>query len=112
MQDNRKNQRFKTTAQVHIPDIQKGENLLKDLSITGCCIECPFFTEIRLDKIYKLEIVPEVIAKIESFVLEVLPKWIRSVGDTGEVGFNVIASPKGKEFQNYVDYLAYRSAQT
>jgi len=110
MEDKRKNQRFKTLAQVHIPSILNGENLLKDLSITGCCVECSAYSEIKPDTRYKLEIIPEQKSNIHSFILEVESKWVRSTGYSGEIGFDVIAFPKGKQFQNYVDYLAYRSS--
>ncbi|MCL2880707.1 MAG: PilZ domain-containing protein [Treponema sp.] len=109
--ENRKNQRFKSTAHVHIPNLSEDENLLKDLSISGCRIECPAFTKIQLNMIYQLEIIPEKSANTEMFVLEALPRWIRAIGAIGEIGFNVINSPKGRQFQNYVSYLTYRTAQ-
>ena len=110
MQDYRKTERFKTQAHVYIPDILERESLLKNLSITGCCVECSANTKIKPGTTYHLQIIPESNAKIDSFVLEVESMWMRSAGDTGEIGFNIVASPRGKQFQNYVDYLAYRSS--
>ena len=116
MLDKRKSPRYKTQAQARIPNILEGENLVRDISITGCCIEYPVIdysvlAEIKPETVYQLEIMPEKNAKIDNFVLEVEVIWLRSEGNSGVIGFNVVASPKGKEFQYYVDYLAYRSSR-
>jgi hypothetical protein len=110
MPENRRNDRYRTLARVRIPGILEGENLLKDLSITGCCVECTAYSDIKPNAQYQMEIIPESAARIENFLLEVETKWIRSGGYSGEVGFNITASPKGKLFQRYVDYLSWRSA--
>jgi hypothetical protein len=90
----------------------EGENFLKDLSVTGCCVECTAYSEIKPNIQYQLEIEPESAADIGSFQLSVETIWIRTGSYTGEVGFSIIASPKGKLFQRYVDYLGYRSSLT
>jgi hypothetical protein len=109
MLENRKNYRYRTLARVRIPGIMEGENLLKDLSVTGCCVECTAYADIKPDAQYKMEIEPESAAKIGKFELSVETKWVRSGGYSSEVGFNIIASPKGKLFQRYVDYLTWRA---
>jgi hypothetical protein len=109
MLDNRKNRRYRTLAHVRISGIPEGENLLKDLSVTGCCVECTSCADIKPDSSYQIEIFPESASRIGSFKLTVQSKWIRLGQYTGEVGFVITASPKGKLFQRYVDYLAYRS---
>jgi len=116
MLDKRKNPRYKTQARARIPNILEGENLVRDISITGCCIQYPVIdysvlAEIKPETVYQLEIMPEKNAKIDNFVLEVEVKWLSSIGDSGIIGFNVVASPKGDQFQRYVDYLAYRSSR-
>jgi hypothetical protein len=111
-QENRKNPRYRTLAQARIPDVLEGESLLKDLSITGCCVECTVFVDVTPNARYQLEIEPESAANIGSFQLAVEVKWIRSGDYSSEVGFNIVASPRGKLFQRYVDYLAYRSSLT
>ena len=107
--ENRKNRRYKTLAHVKIPHVLEGENLLKDISITGCCVESTAYSGIIPETQYLMDIQPESASKIRGFQLSVETKWIRSTGYTGEVGFRIIASPKGRQFQRYVDYLAYRS---
>jgi hypothetical protein len=110
MLDNRKNRRYRTLAHVRILGVLNNENLLKDLSITGCCVECTACADIKLDTQYQLEIHPESVANVGSFELTVRTRWIRFGEYTGEVGFVIVASPKGKLFQRYVDYLGYRSS--
>jgi hypothetical protein len=111
MLDNRKNPRYRTLARARIPEVLEGENLLKDLSITGCCVECTVYADVQPGSQYQLEIEPEEASHIGSFELSVERKWVRSGGYSTEVGFSIIASPKGKQFQRYVDYLTYRSSQ-
>ena len=106
----RKNPRYKTLALARIPGVLEGENLLKDLSITGCCVESTVAAEIPPNTQFQIEIMPERVSHIGNFNLMVEQKWLRNDGYTTEMGFLIVASPKGKEFQRYVDYLAYRNS--
>ena len=108
MLDDRKSPRYRSMAHAQIPGISGDEGLLKNISITGCCIECAGMTEIQPDTQYRLTIKPEREAHIGSFELQVECKWVRNDGSTVELGFSVIASPKGKKLFRYVDYLAFR----
>ena len=112
MLENRQNPRFHSLARAKIPGVLEGDIILKDLSITGCCVECTTVTEIQPDTRYQIEIVPEKVSRIGSFELTVERKWIRSGDYSGEIGFFITASPKGRHFQRYVDYLSYRSANS
>jgi hypothetical protein len=111
MLENRKNPRYRTFARVRMPCIPGGENLLKDLSVTGCRVECTAYHDIVPGSQYQLTIEPESASNIEEFTLSVEAVWVRAGDCSGEVGFSILASPKGKLFQRYVDYLAYRSLQ-
>ena len=106
----RKNPRYRTLARAHIPGVLDGENSLKDISITGCCIESAVQADIQPGVQYQLEIEPERAAKVGNFSLLVEQKWMRSGEGLIEIGFIIIASPKGKQFENYIDYLAYRNS--
>jgi hypothetical protein len=113
MLEKRKNPRYRSLARARIAGVLEGDNLLKDLSITGCCVECTVYADIKPDCQYKLVVEPESAAKIGSFEISVENKWIRSGGYSTELGFNVVSSPKNaKQFQRYVDYLGYRASQT
>jgi hypothetical protein len=109
MFEQRKSKRYPTTARAHIPEVFKGEALLKDLSITGCCIECTMYVDIKIGAQYKVEIIPEAASNIEKFELLAKSSWIRTGGYSCEIGFSIIASPRGKLFERYVDYLSWRS---
>jgi len=108
MMEKRKNSRFNTIAKVTIKEFGKEEFQLKDLSITGCRIEYPLDVEILLDMRFSLKIIPEKEAKIHTFSITAEARWIRVSSNSCEAGFMITASPKGKQFQNYVDYLSWR----
>jgi hypothetical protein len=59
----------------------------------------------------RIEVIPEDAAHIGSFELTVQSRWVRSKGYASEAGFTIVASPKGRLFQRYVDYLGYRASQ-
>lgn len=82
---------------------------MKDLSITGCRVECSVYADIKPGTIYTVEILPESASNIEAFELQVETKWLRASGYSCDVGFYIVESPKGKGFQRYVDYLAWRN---
>jgi hypothetical protein len=93
---------------VEISKVPESEGLLKNISITGCCVECTGTVDIKPTAQYQLVIKPEKDSHIGTFELTVDCKWVRSDGHGTELGFGIMASPKGKQFQYYVDYLAYR----
>jgi hypothetical protein len=110
MLDKRENYRYRTLARARIPGVLEGENLLRDLSVTGCCVESTVHADLNPEAQYQIEIIPESEAHIGSFELTVQSKWTRSGGYASELGFAIIASPKGRLFQRYVDYLEYRAS--
>ncbi|MDR3123137.1 MAG: PilZ domain-containing protein [Treponema sp.] len=112
MFENRKSIRYPTLARAIIPEIVDGEGLLKDLSITGCCVEYTMFVDVKLNTQYKAQILPDSTAKIEPFDLCVESRWVRADSYSCEIGFAITMSPKGRDFQRYVDYLAWRSTAT
>lgn len=83
--------------------------LLKDLSITGCRIQGFTPIALQLNARYKIQIIPEPAVKTGSFELLVESRWIRSREGSYEAAFMVVESPKGKQFESYVDYLVWRS---
>ena len=112
MFENRKNVRYPTLARAVIADVVDGEALLKDLSITGCRVEYTVFVDVKPNAPYKVQILPDSAARIEPFDLLAESRWVHADGYSCEIGFAITASPKGREFQRYVDYLAWRSAAT
>ncbi|MDR2419479.1 MAG: PilZ domain-containing protein [Treponema sp.] len=110
MEKQRKYDRYKTMAQARVPALFEGESLLKDISVTGCCIECTMQVEVHPDTKYAIVVEPEATSQIEPFELTAEYRWNRSSLDACTIGFFIVESPKGKQFQRYVDYLAYHSS--
>jgi hypothetical protein len=109
--EKRKHPRYISHARVRIPQAGTGDILLRDLSVTGCGIESTMMLDLALHNQYKLEILPEAASKIGPFELLVEPSWIRTAGYSYEAGFTIVESPRGRQFQRYVDYLSWRPAR-
>jgi hypothetical protein len=110
MQEKRKDIRYRSRARACIPGTFEGDGLLKDLSVTGCCIECTMRVDIKPHTKHTIQVFPESISEIGQFDVLTECRWFRSTGNTYEIGFMIIESPKGKQFQRYVDYLAWQSS--
>jgi hypothetical protein len=109
--EQRKNSRFLSLARVTVKEFGREEFQLKDISITGCKIEYPLDTEILLNMRFSLKVIPEKEAKINSFSITAEARWVRVSINSCEAGFMITESPRGKQFQNYVDYLSWRYSQ-
>jgi len=108
--DKRISPRYRAICRAHINSKMECDAKLLNLSITGCCLECKENSDmLELHHVYKVDIEPERTAHIDEFVLEAECKWIRKKNEICEVGFQIVAFPKGKSFQSYVDYLSYSS---
>jgi hypothetical protein len=59
---------------------------------------------------YTIQILPEAASEIGDFNLLAECRWLRGIGNSYEIGFMVIESPKGKQFERYVDYLAWQAS--
>jgi hypothetical protein len=105
----RQNNRFPAQARVRIPEAFDGEALLKDISITGCGIESTMLIDIKPGDRFNMKIICESASHIGNFDIQVESKWVKMRDCACEVGFLITASPRGKQFQNYVDYLSFRS---
>jgi len=97
-------------ARGSIQGVLEGETLLKDISITGCCLECNVIADIQIGSQYELDIDPERVSGIGHFQLLVECKWMRDDKYSTVIGFLIVASPKGRQFQRYVDYMTYRNS--
>ncbi|MDR1307593.1 MAG: PilZ domain-containing protein [Treponema sp.] len=108
--DKRKNHRYPSIARVRIPDVFSGEAFLKDLSITGCRIECTMHVDVQEKAACRIVVYPEESAGIGSFDLSAECRWLRPESYSWDIGFDIKESPKGKDFQKYVDYLSWRQS--
>ena len=103
----RKNARYPGNGQVRIGGVFEGYALLKDISIAGCRIECTMYADIKPLQNYILEIIPEKVSQVGKFKITGEARWIREVGYSCEIGFFIVAFPKGKSFQRFVDYISW-----
>jgi hypothetical protein len=106
-QENRENRRYSSIARARIRGAFPGDGILKDISVTGCHIECTMHPDIKVGLKYKTKILPEKASKIGDFELAAECKWIRMSDYSCDIGLVIVESPKGKAFQRYVDYLSW-----
>ena len=111
MSEKRINIRYKTQGKALVEGVSEEFYILKDLSVTGCQLECTGNAGIVNEKQYKLEIHPDSLSKIGAFDLLVVSKWIRAGDYSSAIGFSIVESPTGRYFERYVDYLAWRYSQ-
>ena len=109
--EKRKNQRYQSEAKARIAGLDRGDAFLKDLSIIGCCLVFGMPIDVKPGTQYEIEIFPEEVSGIGIFEILAETKWIHVSDNSMELGFGILESPKGKHFQRYVDYLAWRSGQ-
>lgn len=64
--------------------------------------------EIQLNRTYTVRIIPEKASKIGPFEISAEARWIRTGDYVCHIGFYIAASPKGKTFQRFVDYISWR----
>jgi hypothetical protein len=111
MKEMRRAPRYPTFAKARIDGFAEGEALLKDLSVTGCRLEFSAAIAFSLADLCRIRIMPEDRSSVEAFEIEANPLWSRAGYDSFEVGFSIGASPKGRFFERYVDYLAWKAAR-
>jgi hypothetical protein len=108
MFEKRKGTRYHTMAHARVSALFDGDALIKDISVTGCRIEATVFIDAQPGTVYTLKVIPESASKIAPFELKVEARWVNAEADSCEAGFLIRTSPEGKQFQRYVDYLAWR----
>jgi hypothetical protein len=107
----RKTTRYDTLARAVIPGGFEGDALLKDLSVAGCRVESTTLMQMTPGKKCSVLVKPEAASGVDGFDIEAEVRWVREHGGVWEAGLFILKSPKGKFFQRYVDYLAYRAAK-
>ena len=107
--EQRKNTRYQAHAKARVVGFDCGECEVKDLSIIGCCVTSAKQVDVKPGAQYEIDIIPEKAASIGKFEILAETKRVNSMENSTELGFSILKSPKGKHFQRYVDYLAWRS---
>ena len=107
--EQRKNTRYQAHAKARVVGFDCGECLLKDISIVGCCVTSAKQVDVKSGVQYEIDITPEKDAHIGKFEILVETKRSLPMENSTELGFSILESPKGRHFQRYVDYLAWRA---
>ena len=113
MKENRLNPRFKSIGRAYIPGILEKETLLKNLSITGGCLQCSENTDkVIIGDICTIEITAKSFFKNIKFSIKAECKWIQKTGRFNEIGFKITGSPTGISLKNYIDFITSHSTLT
>jgi len=103
--------RFKTKGQVYISKVVNTEALLKNLSMSGLCIQSSDFMDILPKNRYSVDIVPEKGSNIDRFSLEIESRWVKTKMKSNESGF-VIVVPPGTSGETLLErYLHFLASQ-
>jgi hypothetical protein len=105
----RKGPRHPSQAQARVIGLMNNAGMLKDIDILGCRIETTVQVDVWEGQTYKIEVIPEKDSRIGKFSLSAEARWVKRGEYSCEMGFLIIASPQGRDFQRYVDYLALKN---
>jgi hypothetical protein len=104
--DNRQTPRFRDFARAKIEGLCQLPGILADVSRTGCRVRFSHRLEVDVDREYTLTVLPALRSGIREFELIVKPEWVRSSGDSLDIGFSILHSPGIRDFAKYVSILA------
>ncbi|MDR1930475.1 MAG: hypothetical protein LBQ44_07590 [Treponema sp.] len=104
----RKDPRYSSNAQVFIAEVPDTEAVIKNLSVGGLCVKSSAFIDVVLNRIYKIDVVPEASSSLKKFTVNAKSRWIRAQAARSESGFVIVIPPgnPGKAlFDQYLKYL-------
>ena len=103
--------RFTSGAGISIEGFE-GEGLLRNVCLTGCCMESVTYVAIKPDDIYQVRIIPGVTEKTEPFTMKLVVTWTKSSETLFEAGFHVEAGQTGNSpIKRYADSLQEQGVQ-
>jgi hypothetical protein len=101
----RKGNRLGSSAMVQINELLKQSGQVKDIDILGCRVRTEEEVEVFKGDVFKLTVIPEHESRVGKFTFTAEARWQKRDSSGTEIGFLITASPQGREFENYVDYL-------
>jgi hypothetical protein len=96
--------RYDSLALVRVNGFE-GQALLKNVSVTGFCMQSKTYANFTPGNKYTMQIFPEKSTGLRTIETEVEVRWIRSEVSKFEVGFLITQLAAGREMEKYVDYL-------
>ena len=102
----RKEKRYPANAQVQM---EESALLLKDVSLSGGCIQSDDFMEVIPNGNYTIMIIPEEESQLETFTVDIVSRWVRMKRTGSESGFIMIIPPGNMIVEHYIEYLKSKS---
>jgi hypothetical protein len=106
----RKAPRFASNAGISIEGFE-GEGLLKNVSVSGCCLESVTYAAITPNQTYRVKIIPGADEKMEPFNIKLVANWIKSSETLFEAGFSLEESERNPLPKRYVELLQMRGVK-
>ncbi|MBQ9495810.1 MAG: hypothetical protein IJR50_09280 [Treponema sp.] len=110
----RKSIRFDDIGKIEAPQICALPGVLDNISKDGCKVRFPFPIAVDLENEYELKVTPAQKAGEnvhEPFTVLCIPRWVREVGGTTEIGFSILRSPEYNRVVSYIQSLAEEKNQ-
>ncbi|MDR2607973.1 MAG: PilZ domain-containing protein [Treponema sp.] len=95
--------RYSSVAFIEVNDFE-GRALLKNISVTGFCMQSKTYANLIPGEKYIMHIFPEKSAGLKVIEAEVEVRWVRSEVSRFDVGL-LIAKSSGRDMEKYIDYL-------
>jgi hypothetical protein len=101
--------RYDSLALIRVNGFE-GEALLKNISVTGFCMQSKTYANLTPGNKYIMRVFPEDSSGLDAIEAEVEVRWVRSEVSKFEVGLLVskYTGAGGKNMEKYVDYLKTR----
>jgi hypothetical protein len=96
--------RYSLNAGIEVEGFE-GEGSLKNISISGCCMESSTYVSIKPDEVYKVIIKPDTSDNMEPFSYKVKATWTKSSETLFQAGFTLENSQNNTQMKEYVEIL-------
>ena len=89
----------------------EGEGMMKNLSVSGCCLESVTYAAITPNQTYQARISPGPEINLDPFTLRLTVSWTKSSETVFEAGFVLEKGKKDQRLEQYVKQLQTRGVE-
>jgi hypothetical protein len=100
--------RYDSFAAIRVNGFE-GEALLKNVSITGFCMESRTVANLKPGEKYFIQVIPESSTGLTQFDVEVEVRWARSEVSKFDVGLLLTQTQSQKELEKYINFLKLKT---
>jgi hypothetical protein len=100
--------RYDSFAAIRINGFE-GEALLKNISLTGFCMQSKTYADLSPGETYFIQIIPESLTGLAKFDVEVEVRWVRSEVSKFDVGLLLTKTQSRLEMDKYIDFLKLKA---